>query len=134
MVHAFLQGQNQTHEEDVRSLVKTRVSSQDRKSTFKKAMTFINGEYLAAQEKLDLELLRCGFYKLLKEKELYETQDKLDQLAMDMGLAEATIFACQTEIAVQIEKIAEFTKELNEETARCDATRAILEEKVRIAE
>merc|ERR1719321_1352404 len=94
-VQSLLQGRNTS----ARSLVgsqSTRGGLSD-DSTFGKAMAFINGEYITVREKLDLKLLECGFFKLIKEKLLYETQDKLDEIAMDMGLAEATMESCQGE-------------------------------------
>merc|ERR1719217_864157 len=91
-------------------------------STFGKAMAFINGEYIIVREKLDLKLLECGFFKLIKEKLLYETQDKLDELAMDMGLAEATMENCIGEIQKQQDIIYTLTVELNELTRQCKLT------------
>merc|ERR1719321_2476089 len=88
-------------------------------STFGKAMAFINGEFMTVREKLDLKLLECGFFKLIKEKMLYETQDKLDEIAMDMGLAEATMEACQGEIQKQTEILAKLSAELAELTRQC---------------
>merc|ERR1719217_1794904 len=91
-------------------------------STFGKAMAFLNSEYMTVREKLDLKLLECGFFKLIKEKLLYETQDKLDEIAMDMGLAEATIESCQGEIQKQTDIIYNLEKELRELTRQCKLT------------
>merc|ERR1719191_2189140 len=113
----------------LRSLVKTQSDSEvhavgglSDDSTFGKAMAFINGEYMTVREKLDLKLLECGFFKLIKEKLLYETQDKLDELAMDMGLAEATMENCVGEIQKQNDIIYTLTVELNELTRQCKLT------------
>merc|ERR1719160_1941927 len=113
----------------LRSLVKTQSDSEvhavgglQDDSTFGKAMAFINGEYMTIREKLDLKLLECGFFKLIKEKLLYETQDKLDELAMDMGLAEATMENCIGEIQKQTDIIYHLTVELNELTRQCKLT------------
>merc|ERR1719375_2531158 len=113
----------------LRSLVKTRteedthaVGGLQRTDSFEKAMAFINGEYMVVREKLDLKLLECGFFKLIKEKLLYETQDKLDELAMDMGLAEATMENCQGEIQKQSDIIANLEIELAELTRICKIT------------
>jgi hypothetical protein len=108
-------------------------------STFGKAMAFINGEYMTVREKLDLKLLECGFFKLVKEKLLYETQDKLDELAMDMGLAEATMESCQGEIQKQQDVIYKLGVELDELTRQCKIThdelaaaKALVEEDLRV--
>merc|ERR1719421_1885504 len=108
-------------------------------STFGKAMAFINSEYMTVREKLDLKLLECGFFKLIKEKLLYETQDKLDEIAMDMGLAEATMESCQGEIQKQQDIIYQLTVELNELTRQCKIThdelaaaKALVEEDLRV--
>merc|ERR1719473_908242 len=113
----------------LRSLVKTRTEEETHAvgglqdtSTFGKAMAFINGEYIIIREKLDLKLLECGFFKLIKEKLLYETQDKLDELAMDMGLAEATMENCIGEIQKQTDILYTLTLELNELTRQCKLT------------
>merc|ERR1719191_2703552 len=113
----------------LRSLVKTQSDSEvhavgglQDTSTFGKAMAFINGEFMTVREKLDLKLLECGFFKLIKEKLLYETQDKLDELAMDMGLAEATMESCQGEIQKQSDIIANLESELAELTRQCKLT------------
>jgi len=88
---------------------------------------------------LDLKLLECGFFKLIKEKLLYETQDKLEELAMDMGLAEATMENCQSEIQKQTDVIYELTVELTELTRQCKLThdelaaaKALVEEDLRV--
>jgi hypothetical protein len=91
-------------------------------AVFAKAMAFLNSEFILVREKLDLKLLECGFFKLVKEKLLYETQDKLDEIAMDMGLAEATMESCQGEIQKQTDIIAKLTTELNELTRQCKLT------------
>merc|ERR1719316_549700 len=90
-----------------------------KQSTFDKAMAFINHEYKIVREELDLKLLECGFFKLLKEGLLFETQDKLDELAMDMGLAEATMNACQAEIRKQHDIIEVKLMELHKVTTWC---------------
>merc|ERR1719473_2409209 len=113
----------------LRSLVKTRTEEEthavgglQRTDSFEKAMAFINGEYMVVREKLDLKLLECGFFKLVKEKLLYETQDKLDELAMDMGLAEATMENCMGEIQKQKDILYGLTTELYELKTQCKLT------------
>merc|ERR1719375_370226 len=113
----------------LRSLVKTRTEEETHAvgglrddSTFGKAMAFINGEYTTVREKLDLKLLECGFFKLIKEKLLYETQDKLDEIAMDMGLAEATMESCQGEIQKQQDILYNLKVELAELERQCKLT------------
>merc|ERR1719301_155294 len=88
-------------------------------SVFDKAMAFINAEYKIVREELDLKLLECGFFKLQKEGLLFETQDQLDELAMDMGLAEATMNACQAEIRKQNDIIEVLMAELFKLTTWC---------------
>merc|ERR1719158_2816140 len=106
---------------------------------FDKAMAFINSEYKTVREELDLKLLECGFFKLQKEGLLFETQDKLDELAMDMGLAEATMNACQAEIRKQNDIIAVKLSELHKLTTWCKivhdelaAIKAAAEEDLRV--
>merc|ERR1719160_1320985 len=110
-----------------------------KQSTFDKAMAFINHEYKIVREELDLKLLECGFFKLLKEGLLFETQDKLDELAMDMGLAEATMNACQAEIRKQNDIIDDLSAELYKVTTQCKiihdelaAIKAMAEEDLRV--
>merc|ERR1719236_75066 len=106
---------------------------------FNKAMAFINAEYKIVREELDLKLLECGFFKLQKEGLLFETQDKLDELAMDMGLAEATMNACQFEIRKQNDIIEVKLAELYKITTWCKivhdelaAIKAAAEEDLRV--
>jgi hypothetical protein len=94
---------------------------------------------MVVREKLDLKLLECGFFKLVKEKLLYETQDKLDELAMDMGLCEATMESCQGEIQKQSDIIYKLEVELAELTRSCKIThdelaeaKALVEEDLRV--
>merc|ERR1719389_158732 len=108
-------------------------------SVFDKAMAFINNEYKIVREELDLKLLECGFFKLQNEGLLFETQDKLDELAMDMGLAEATMNACQAEIAKQQDIIEDLSAELFKVTTQCKiihdelaAIKAMAEEDLRV--
>merc|ERR1719262_620898 len=108
-------------------------------SVFDKAMAFINNEYKIVREELDLKLLECGFFKLQNEGLLFETQDKLDELAMDMGLAEATMNACQAEIAKQQDIIEDLSAELYKVTTQCKiihdelaAIKAMAEEDLRV--
>merc|ERR1719399_1283606 len=91
-------------------------------SVFDRAMAFINNEIKIVREKLDLKLLECGFFKLIKEKVLYETQDKLDEIAMDIGLAEATMENCIGEIQKQQDIIYNLEVELAELTRQCKLT------------
>jgi len=129
-VHGLIQGRNTPQAVNLRS------SSGDSggatlstsSKIFDEAMGFINDEYVKVREELDLELLACGFYKLEKEALLFETQDKLDELAMDMGLAEATMEACQAEIAKQNDFIDMKTEELMKLTRECKFVHDELEE------
>merc|ERR1719388_475676 len=88
---------------------------------------------------MDLKLLECGFLKLQKEAILFQTQDSLDELAMDMGLAEATMNACQAEIRKQNDIIEVLLAELMKLTAWCKivhdelfAIKAAAEEDLRV--
>merc|ERR1719487_424335 len=77
-VTGFLQGRNATQ-----GIMMDNAKS----AVFDRAMGFINNEIKIVREELDLKLLECGFFKIQKETLLYETQDKLDEIAMDIGLA-----------------------------------------------
>merc|ERR1719198_1156443 len=68
-------------------------------AVFDKAMAFLNEQFKMAREKMDIKLFECGFFKLEKEGLLYEVQDRLDEIAQGISLAEATIEKCQGEIA-----------------------------------
>jgi len=117
-VHALLQeGRNTTQ----KSMLRATSSPLADSKVFDKAMAFINNEYKIVREELDLELLECGFFKLQKESVLFETQDKLDSIAMDMGLAEATMNACQAEIQKQNDIIEVKSLELYKLTTWCQA-------------
>jgi len=122
-VTALLQGRNTTQQGNMRSLVKTQKHGLQDDKIFDGAMAFINNEFMSAREGLDLKLLECGFFKLQKEKLLYECQDRLDELAMDMGLAEATIESCQGTIQEQNTIIATKTEELTGVTRECKTIR-----------
>merc|ERR1719421_858358 len=146
-VQSMLQGRNTTQAASPRSLVKTHsmtsvlhsgLGGLSDDSVFGKSMAFINSEYMIVREKLDLKLLECGFFKLTKEKLLYDTQDRLDEIAMDMGLAEATMENCQGEIQKQTDIIFHLSTELAELERQCKAThdelaaaKALVEEDLR---
>merc|ERR1719265_1275697 len=128
-----------SNDQSSRQLLAARGQSRMGDAVLTKAMAFINGEYMIVREKIDLKLLECGFFKLTKEKLLYETQDKLDEIAMDMGLAEATMEACQGEIQKQTEILAKLSAELAEVTRECKIThdelaaaKALVEEDLRV--
>jgi len=130
-VSGFLQGRNATRE--VHSLTQMSslgdvTSDMSKPSVFDRAMGFINAEIKIVREELDLKLLECGFFKIQKETLLYETQDKLDEIAMDIGLAEAVINACQAEIRKQNDFIDERTAALHKLEAECKATHDVLAE------
>merc|ERR1719453_1967163 len=135
-VTGFLQGHNTTREANHLSLTETKTSSgvhgammdNSKPTVFDRAMGFINNEIKIVREELDLKLLECGFFKIQKETLLYETQDKLDEIAMDIGLAEAVINACQAEIRKQNDFIDERTAALNKLEAECKATHDVLAE------
>merc|ERR1719313_2780262 len=120
-VRALLQeGRNTTQQSKLRALKSDSGGTLSSNSAvFDKAMAFINNEYKIVREELDLKLLECGFFKLQKEGLLFETQDKLDELAMDMGLAEATMNACQAEIRKQSDFIEVKLAELHKLTTWC---------------
>merc|ERR1719191_207385 len=121
-VHALLQeGRNTTQQGKLRTQTRTSATGLGDEKVFDKAMAFINNEYKIVREELDLELLECGFFKLQKESVLFETQDKLDSIAMDMGLAEATMNACQAEIQKQNDIIEVKSLELYKLTTWCQA-------------
>merc|ERR1719265_860494 len=128
-----------SNDQSSRQLLAARGQSRMGDAVLTKAMAFLNGEYMIVREKIDLKLLECGFFKLTKEKLLYETQDKLDEIAMDMGLAEATMEACQGEIQKQTEILAKLSAELAELTRQCKIThdelaaeKALVEEDLRV--
>merc|ERR1719498_1179129 len=132
-VSGFLQGRNATREGHSLSMTGTQMSSSgsmdmSKPSVFDRAMGFINAEIKIVREELDLKLLECGFFKIQKETLLYETQDKLDEIAMDIGLAEAVINACQAEIRKQNDFIDERTAALHKLEAECKATHDVLAE------
>merc|ERR1719160_1473466 len=128
-VTGFVQGHNTTQEVNPHSFAATTRSSELSKPTvFDRAMGFINNEIKIVREELDLKLLECGFFKIQKETLLYETQDKLDEIAMDIGLAEAVINACQAEIRKQNDFIDERTAALHKLEAECKATHDVLAE------
>merc|ERR1719240_2566433 len=141
-IRGMLEVHNDTHAISLRAKNKGKVVGptglgDDR--VFNKAMAFINSEYKIVREELDLKLLECGFFKLQKEQLLYETQDKLDELAMDMGLAEATMNACQAEIKKQNDHIEMLSAELYKLTSWCKivhdelaAIKAAAEEDLRV--
>jgi len=85
-------------------------------------------EIEVVRQELDLKLLECGFYKIKKEALLFETQDKLDEIAMDLGLAEAIIQACQAEIRKQEDFIEERTAVLHKIEKECKDTHDALAE------
>merc|ERR1719375_2769554 len=106
---------------------------------FGKAMAFLNEEFKAAREKMDIKLFECGFFKLEKEGLLYETQDTLDQIAQDISLQEATIEKCNGEIEQLMIKLTDIRLELKEHLAICaqirkqlEAEKAIIEEDLRV--
>merc|ERR1719160_1495672 len=103
-------------------------------TVFDRAMGFINNEIKIVREELDLKLLECGFFKIQKETLLYETQDKLDEIAMDIGLAEAVINACAAEIRKQNEFIEDRTAVLRKLEKECKDTHDVLAEVKKAAE
>merc|ERR1719240_1673854 len=141
-IRGMLEVHNDTHAISLRAKNKGKVVGptglgDDR--VFNKAMAFINSEYKIVREELDLKLLECGFFKIQKESLLFETQDKLDELAMDMGLAEATMNACQAEIRKQHDIIEVLQLELDKLTRWCKivhdelfAIKAAAEEDLRV--
>merc|ERR1719191_2390816 len=96
-------------------------------AVFDKAMAFLNEQFKTAREKMDIKLFECGFFKLEKEGLLYETQDRLDEIAQGISLAEATIEKCQGEIARLERIIAVKSAELKEHLHQCALIRAELE-------
>jgi hypothetical protein len=96
-------------------------------ATLDKAMAFINGEIISVREELDLKLFECGFYKVEKEGLLYQTQDLLDELAMDISLADATVENAKKEIEQFNRDIEMKQAEIDENTATCDKIREELE-------
>merc|ERR1719310_1147996 len=135
-VTGFLQGHNTTREANHLSLTEMKTSSgvdgammdNSKPTVFDRAMGFINNEIKIVREELDLKLLECGFFKIQKETLLYETQDKLDEIAMDIGLAEAVINACASEIRTQNEFIEERTAVLRKLEKECKDTHDVLAE------
>jgi len=134
-ITGLLQGRNMT--QGAKSLTATKSSgSSDMMKTdvFDRAMGFINAEIKIVRQELDLKLLECGFFKIQKESLLFETQDKLDEIAMDIGLAEAVINACQAEIRKQTLFVEERTAVLHKLEKECQDTHDMLAEVKKAAE
>merc|ERR1719171_3410195 len=129
-VHAFIQLHNTTAQHALTSSQgggSAGLGSLQESAVFAKAMGFMNTELKAAQEKMDVKLFECGFFKLEKEGLLYETQDVLDEIAQDISLAEATIEKCQGEIGELSSELATKREELREHLYWCGQVRAVLE-------
>merc|ERR1719387_2037227 len=103
-------------------------------AVFDKAMAFLNTQFMTAREKMDIKLFECGFFKLEKEGLLYEVQDRLDEIAQGISLAEATIEKCQGEIQKLREIIAIKQQELKEHLHICATVRAELEKEKALIE
>merc|ERR1719272_779030 len=101
---------------------------------FDKAMAFLNQQLKNVREKMDIKLFECGFFKLEKEGLLYETQDILDEIAMDMGLAEAVIEKCNGEIAFLNGEIETKLGELTVHLRHCRKIREQLEKEKTVIE
>merc|ERR1719375_930936 len=101
---------------------------------FAKAMAFLNEEFKKAREKMDMKLFECGFFKLEKEGLLYEVQDRLDEIAQDISLCEATIEKCHGEIEQLINIIAKKQAELKAHLYYCMIVRTQLEKEKAIIE
>merc|ERR1719478_776108 len=56
-----------------------------------KAMNFLNDEFADIQEKLDIKLFECGFFKVEKESALEGVQVDIDKLAEEIGMLEKDI-------------------------------------------
>merc|ERR1719456_1540024 len=89
---------------------------------------------MVVREELDLKLLECGVFKLVKEKDLFDTQDKLDEISMEMGLAESVMNACNAEIKKQNDFVDERSIHLKEVTDECNAIHKVLAAELAIAE
>jgi len=138
--------QNATGEDQARSLVKQQTQSSDvyqsggglgdlhQSAVFDRAMAFMNNEMKKVREQMDIKLFECGFFKLEKEGLLYETQDILDEIAMDMGLAEAVIEKCSGEIAFLNGEIDTKLGELDVHLRHCRKIREQLEAEKTIIE
>merc|ERR1719217_1877395 len=103
-------------------------------AVFDKAMAFLNEQFKTAREKMDIKLFECGFFKLEKEGLLYETQDRLDEIAQGISLAEATIEKCQGEIYRLEGIIAVKRAELKHHLHVCATIRAELEKEKALIE
>merc|ERR1719172_192918 len=86
----------------------------------------MNNEIKIVRAELDLKLLECGFFKIQKESLLFQTQDNLDEIAMDIGLAEAVINSCEAEIAKQMLFVEERTAVLRKLEKECQDTHNVL--------
>merc|ERR1719420_2468608 len=128
-ITGLLQGRNMTQDANPVALKGTQSSSDMSKpSVFDRAMAFMNNEIKIVRAELDLKLLECGFFKIQKESLLFETQDRLDEIAMDIGLAEAVINVCAAEIKKQSDFIDERTTVLHKLERECQETHDMLAE------
>jgi len=126
-ITGLLQGRNMTQEANPVALKGTQSSSDMSKpSVFDRAMAFMNNEIKIVRAELDLKLLECGFFKIQKEALLFQTQDNLDEIAMDIGLAEAVINSCEAEIAKQMLFVEERTAVLRKLEKECQDTHNVL--------
>lgn len=130
-VHSLLQSRNVTANVTQHQLVKehgvVHHAQGLNSATLDKAMAFINEELVSVREEMDLKLFECGFYKVEKEGILYQTQDLLDELAMDISLADATVENAKKEIEQFQRDIDMKQAEIDENTAMCDKIREQLE-------
>merc|ERR1719316_206291 len=130
-VHALIQRNSTSMQPASQAIVNSNSGTsmggwQDSK-VFGKAMAFLNEEFKAAREKMDIKLFECGFFKLEKEGLLYETQDTLDQIAQDISLQEATIEKCNGEIEQLNLSLAKVREELRIHLFNCATIRKELE-------
>lgn len=92
-----------------------------------RAISFINKEFKQVQEVMDLKLLECGSFKIQKENDLYEVQDELDTIAIDLGLANAIV---SKNLGVKEETLLELSNlqaELHTVKSECSLARSELE-------
>jgi len=110
-------------------------------AVFDKAMAFLNDEFKTSREKMDVKLFECGFFKLEKEKMLYEVQDLLDSIAEGISNAEAIIEECNGKIAKLNGEVIMLSDELWDHEHECmiarmdlEAQKSMIEEDLRVIE
>jgi hypothetical protein len=112
------------------SLIQGKSQFRDRtkpKDVFATAMAFLNHEYNLVREKIDVKLFECGFFKIVKEKEIQETEDRLSSISQDMALASAVIDRALAERETLEGMISKKREMLREHLNTCKSIRSEIE-------